>query len=28
MNIGVVYLRQKFLERRIDGAKLIDNVCK
>jgi hypothetical protein len=28
MNIGVLYLRQKFLERRIDGAKLIDHVCK
>ena len=28
MNIGVVYLRSKFMERRIDGAKLIDHVCK
>lgn len=28
LNIGVLYLRQNFLERRIDGAKLIDHVCK
>lgn len=28
MNIGVLYLSQNFLERRIDGAKLIDHVCK
>lgn len=28
MNIGVFFLKQKLMERRIDGAKLIDHVCK
>jgi len=28
LEIGVVFLNQNFLEKRIDGAKLIDAVCK
>ena len=28
MKLAGVYLRQPFLEKRIDGAKLVDTVCK
>ena len=27
MDVSVVYLQQKFLEKRIDGAKIIETVC-
>jgi hypothetical protein len=28
LQIGIMFLQQKFLEKRIDGAKLVDTVCK
>ena len=28
LNIGVMFMKQNFLEKRIEGAKLVDGVCK
>ena len=28
LKIGVLFMKQTFLEKRIDGAKMIDQVCK
>lgn len=28
LDIGILFLRQNFLEKRIEGAKYIDHVCK
>ena len=28
VKVGILFMKQDFLEKRIDGAKLIDQVCK
>ena len=28
VKVGIVFLKQNFLEKRIDGAKMVDMVCK
>ena len=28
LDLGILFMRQNFLEKRIDGAKYIDHVCK
>lgn len=28
IEIGILFIKQNFLEKRIDGAKMIDQVCK
>ena len=28
VKIGILFMKQTFLEKRIDGAKMIDQVCK
>ena len=28
VKIGILFMKQSFLEKRIDGAKMIDQVCK
>lgn len=28
VKVGILFMKQSFLEKRIDGAKLVDAVCK